>query len=256
MHPVGGLVTDYAELPELLSSEQPVYAIGAHALHAGDSAPRSLLEMAQGYASLIERRDSRGPCQLFGWSMGGLLAQAVACELEACGADVHLVGLVDAYTRHPPYALSARAEAVGALRSMILAHNRERPGGRDLRRLLTELAREKPEEMVARAETLGLLPAGVLTADELLAMARARALHGSLVASHTPSVCKAPLLVWMAEEALPGTEREWAERSTGGVTESRVSGNHFTVLRRPQIERIAADLRAIASKRYGVAAAR
>lgn len=39
----------------------------------------------------------QGPCHVAGWSVGGIIAQAVAVELRAAGREVGLVALLDSY---------------------------------------------------------------------------------------------------------------------------------------------------------------
>jgi len=54
-----------------------------------------MTEMARDYATLIQQRQPEGPYTLAGFSLGGLLALATAHELEARGAQIKLVGLID-----------------------------------------------------------------------------------------------------------------------------------------------------------------
>lgn len=53
--------------------------------------------MAADYADHIQKIQPEGPYLLLGWSAGGLIAHAVACELQARGERTALLAILDAY---------------------------------------------------------------------------------------------------------------------------------------------------------------
>jgi enterobactin synthetase component F len=53
--------------------------------------------MAAGYVDEILRLQSRGPYHLAGWSVGGILAQAMAVELRKRDLEVGVLVMLDAY---------------------------------------------------------------------------------------------------------------------------------------------------------------
>ena len=59
--------------------------------------PRSIDEMAADYVSLIRKIQPAGPYNLLGWSFGGLVAHAIATQLQAMGEEVALLALLDSY---------------------------------------------------------------------------------------------------------------------------------------------------------------
>jgi thioesterase domain-containing protein len=61
-----------------------------------DTAPRSLREMAARYADRIQADHPDGPYHLLGWSFGGVVAHAVAVELQRRGGVVARLVLLDA----------------------------------------------------------------------------------------------------------------------------------------------------------------
>jgi len=98
IHPAGGLSWCYGALARALPTPRTVHGIQAPALALDGRAPAaSLAEMARGYADLLQSMQARGPYHLAGWSVGGILAQAVAVELQARGHAVGAVALLDAY---------------------------------------------------------------------------------------------------------------------------------------------------------------
>jgi enterobactin synthetase component F len=53
--------------------------------------------LAETYANRIESLHTEGPVHVAGWSVGGILAQAIAVALQARGRSVGMVALLDAY---------------------------------------------------------------------------------------------------------------------------------------------------------------
>ena len=97
IHPAGGLSWCYGGLARMLAPRRSVYGLQAPALSPDRPLPPSLAELAVDYARRIRAVRPNGPYHLLGWSVGGILAQAVAVELRRQGAEVGVVALLDAY---------------------------------------------------------------------------------------------------------------------------------------------------------------
>lgn len=98
IHPAGGLSWCYGTLARALPTPRTVHGLQASALALdGQPAADSLACLARGYADRVLALQSSGPYHLAGWSVGGILAQAVAAELQARGQTVGTVALLDAY---------------------------------------------------------------------------------------------------------------------------------------------------------------
>ncbi len=93
VHPGGGLGWAYQSLGGLLDC--PIIAV-QQILEDGDSEPQSIAEMANIYASRIQRYYPAGPYHLLGWSFGGVVAHEVAVELQRRGCAVTRLILLDA----------------------------------------------------------------------------------------------------------------------------------------------------------------
>jgi thioesterase domain-containing protein/acyl carrier protein len=99
--PAGNLPWCYARLARHIGSGCPVYG-----LHAPDD-PRHAVEHpnveaeATYYIDEIRRVQPEGPYRLLGWSIGGLVAFAMARQLRSDGEQVELLGLIDAYPPDP-----------------------------------------------------------------------------------------------------------------------------------------------------------
>ncbi|GJF31178.1 hypothetical protein KNE206_38780 [Kitasatospora sp. NE20-6] len=97
IHPGGGISWSYSGLLNHIGPQHPVYAIQARGLRRPETLPASYEEMAADYAEQIRKIQPEGPYLLLGWSAGGLIAHAIACELQARGERTALLAILDAY---------------------------------------------------------------------------------------------------------------------------------------------------------------
>jgi thioesterase domain-containing protein len=96
---VGGNVLGFYALAKCLDADQPVYGIQAQALLPDREAVLGLKQMAAQYVQDMRAVCPEGPYHLLGFSFGGLVAYEIAQQLEAQGAKVGLLGMLD--TRQP-----------------------------------------------------------------------------------------------------------------------------------------------------------
>ncbi|WP_435136023.1 amino acid adenylation domain-containing protein, partial [Actinacidiphila sp. bgisy144] len=97
VHPGGGISWSYSGLLNHLGPQHPVYALQARGLGRPEPLPASYEEMAADYADQVQKIQPEGPYLLLGWSAGGLIAHALACELRARGERTALLAILDAY---------------------------------------------------------------------------------------------------------------------------------------------------------------
>ncbi|WUK17151.1 amino acid adenylation domain-containing protein [Kitasatospora sp. NBC_00374] len=97
VHPGGGISWSYSGLLNHLGPQHPVYALQARGLGRPEPLPTSYEEMAADYADHVQKIQPQGPYLLLGWSAGGLIAHALACELQARGERTALLAILDAY---------------------------------------------------------------------------------------------------------------------------------------------------------------
>jgi amino acid adenylation domain-containing protein/non-ribosomal peptide synthase protein (TIGR01720 family) len=90
LHAVSGVSWPYQVLGEYIDG--PIVGIQQSATDS----PGSLSEMAATYADRIQAEQPSGPYHLLGWSFGGVVAHAVAVELQRRGAVVARLVLLDA----------------------------------------------------------------------------------------------------------------------------------------------------------------
>jgi len=63
--------------------------------------PNSVGEMAADYLNIIRKIQPTGPYNLLGWSFGGLVAHAIATQLQSMGEEVALLAMLDSYPVRP-----------------------------------------------------------------------------------------------------------------------------------------------------------
>ncbi|MFF0436259.1 amino acid adenylation domain-containing protein [Streptomyces sp. NPDC004327] len=112
VHPVAGLGWRYASLLTGLDADHPVYGLQARGLRGTEPLAASLGELAEDYVREIRRVQPEGPYHLLGWSLGGILAQAVATTLQDQGHEVALLALLDAYPAAPGAAGTGTPEQI------------------------------------------------------------------------------------------------------------------------------------------------
>jgi amino acid adenylation domain-containing protein len=93
IHPGGGMSWAYHSLGYYLDC--PIIGI-QQVLQSGEAEPQSVRDMAKNYADRIQKIDPTGPYNLLGWSFGGVVAQALAIELQRRGGVIARLILLDA----------------------------------------------------------------------------------------------------------------------------------------------------------------
>jgi nonribosomal peptide synthetase DhbF len=117
IHPAGGFSWPYARFIRHIPSERPIHGLQARSLLHRDDHPNSIEEMAADYVDLIRAIQPSGPYHLLGWSFGGLVAHAMATQLQRSGEEVALLALLDSYPRervHPTNDMEAEEQLLFA----------------------------------------------------------------------------------------------------------------------------------------------
>jgi len=102
VHGLGGSVMELAALARRIDTPAPIYGIQAKGLHEHEAPLSTIEEMADCYLALLRNVQQQGPYRLAGYSMGGLIALEMAQRLQAAGATIDpLVMLDTAQPRRP-----------------------------------------------------------------------------------------------------------------------------------------------------------
>ncbi|KQU06384.1 hypothetical protein ASG56_01460 [Rhodococcus sp. Leaf7] len=96
VHPAIGLSWSYTGLLPHLDPSIPVLGLQARGIAVAAPAPASISEIARDYVNTVRTQFPEGPYRLLGWSLGGLIAHAMAIEFHKLGETVELI-IMDAY---------------------------------------------------------------------------------------------------------------------------------------------------------------
>jgi amino acid adenylation domain-containing protein len=101
VHPGIAGAEAYLELAACLDKKQPFYAIDSYNLYSGNAPIKSIKKLAALYIKHLKRVIPNGPYYLGGWSLGGMLAHEMACQLTKRGQRVKMVYLLDSFCFAP-----------------------------------------------------------------------------------------------------------------------------------------------------------
>jgi thioesterase domain-containing protein len=244
-HPAGGEVMAYHSLAACLG--QSVIGVQSRAVGGAQPEHQRLEGMAADYAHAIIERQPKGPYRLLGWSMGGVLAMNVARLLEDGGERVSFVGLLDSHAPDVDEEPDPLLVPAVALADALAGLDRIDPAEIDelRRRLRGKPLHERLREVIAWAGTHQLL-----VSDRPLALlerqAELAAVHERLMLAHRLPLINADVTVWWAEDDLDHGHRRtaWRRYTWGAVREESLPGNHFTMLRPPNVSVAAKRIRA------------
>ncbi|WP_189111807.1 alpha/beta fold hydrolase, partial [Streptomyces camponoticapitis] len=226
VHPGGGFGWCYAGVPRMLGAGRPVHAFQARGLDGRPDAilPGTLGEMAADYLGHARELQPTGPLHLLGWSLGGVVAHAMAVEAQRRGWEVGALIMLDSYPA-PDLGADVRA-AVGDFADIeALTAEAIGPG-------LTagQLLGRGGEDGDGRAEAV--LRRVVTNNLQLLGGHRPGVFHGDA------------LLVPAGLEPVPGGPRSrWAPYVTGELTVAPVRSTHGELLAAERSEALGEVLR-------------
>ena len=105
VHPVGGTILQYRALARRLGVQRPFYALQSPALE-GNPLPHdiSIEALARRYLDAVRTVAPKGPYLLGGWSFGGLVAFEMAQALRHAGEEVELLALLDSHAQNDSHA--------------------------------------------------------------------------------------------------------------------------------------------------------
>jgi amino acid adenylation domain-containing protein len=210
VHPGVGVSWVYAGLDLGL----PVVGLQAAGLRAGEPPAADVATMAWDYARQVRGVQSSGPYHLLGWSFGGIVAHEMALILQAQGATVASLTLLDCYPSIP----------------------RVRPVDLDPDRAMGQVLYSvgvAAGERVTPAEAVRLLrtaahPLATLDVDTLERVAAVFANNRAIQSAHRPSGVFTGDLLFLeaAKDDRPERPHDWQPYVSGEVRTSSVPCQH------------------------------
>ncbi|WP_425439069.1 amino acid adenylation domain-containing protein [Rhodococcus tukisamuensis] len=226
VHPIVGLSWCYTGFAAYLDRDRPVYGIQSPAAVGGEEPAGSIDELAARYLREIRRIQPEGPYHLVGWSLGGVIAHAMAVQLQEAGQQVGALALLDSYATPqeqdtadelPVDDLLAGFGVEAALGELRDLGDLGDPGNPDPLAMFDDLA------------ALGG-PLSVLTRERAQRLLDAATHNGDLMARHRPGVFDGDVLFFSAvveDPALTRAVGTWQPFVAGRIANHAVESTHW-----------------------------
>jgi enterobactin synthetase component F len=249
VHSVVGVAWSFAGLLRHIGPRTPLYGLQARGLNRDDGPPPDSIDaMAADYVREMRSVQPKGPYRLLGWSLGGLIAQSMAAQIEAAGENVEFLGLLDAFPFRPAAHLSGERALIGAVLQFLGVNAEELPRAPQTMDELADILFEKFDVFSA--------PVIAKAGFDAAALRRSfqRVVRNGVAAAlaHRPAVVDAPLLVVRAAGETLASLETMVERQTGAwqaytrglVDEVDLDCRHFAMLNAEPLDAIGPKIRA------------
>ncbi|MDV6305700.1 amino acid adenylation domain-containing protein [Rhodococcus cerastii] len=204
VHPAIGIAWSYYSL--LGETDRPLYGLQVPGINDGEASPASIEEFAERYVREIRGVQAHGPYHLVGWSLGGVIAHAVATQLQSEGEDVALLALVDAQLSAPEdateFGIDDLARQLGV-------------EGDSVEEIAAQLRKSRSE-------------LGFLTVEHLERMYQPVVDAPGWVAAHVPPVFKGDIHYVAAQGSEGPTQ--WQDYVAGQISQHRIDVRHENML--------------------------
>jgi thioesterase domain-containing protein/acyl carrier protein len=266
VHPGSGTVFHYAALARHLGLDQPFYGLQDPILYEGGDPNITLEERAARYIEALREIQPHGPYFLGGWSFGGHVAFQMAQYLESKGEEVALLALLD--TAAPSHSLMDSADD-GELLAVIISElfSYHEGDATSLQQLTDDLRRLGPEAQLSyaraklREHSITELRNLQVSFFLMLFKSRLKVLREYAAQRYAGQIT---LILASEETTAPDTReldfdasyatRGWDELSAEPVKVYHVPGKHSTICMEPQVQVLAARLKACLAESQRVTA--
>lgn len=246
IHPVIGLGWGFSGLASLLPERYPVYALQHAKPVLEDRAASDLCTLARMHLKEIRNIQPSGPYHLLGWSMGGLLAHAIAGILQRERETVAMLALLDAYP-YQEHAARQPMDSPETVRAVMDFLSIDLPAGMGMPATLEELADTILAVELAQVPTQ--LRGHGSTIDKLASDLRRITLHNvRLVRSFKPKPTELDMIFVRASQRggsgadsiVEDSVDVWSRHNTGAIRHFDLDCRHQDMLQPGNIEKLAA----------------
>jgi amino acid adenylation domain-containing protein len=241
LHPLGGSLLAYQPLLRLMPPAVPVWGVRSPTAAGGGEEHEDAASMVHTYAVEISERLRTPLVALFGWSLGGLIALAVAAELEQRGLQIGFVEIWDVGSGTEER-LDDRESVRSALRAVYGA------GSESQQAAVLELVPEGSvldgrlmDAVLERTRTLGTA-ADLTTFQRDLQVIRHQT---ALFRDWQIRALRADVhVVYAAPSLRDGSvaRTDWGRFTSGAWTEATVRADHYQMVRSPAVMETALGL--------------
>jgi len=255
LHGLGGNVYGFVEMAGLLGPDQPVYGIQAVGLDGRCPRHVSVEEMAAHYVKEITSFQPHGPVYLSGYSLGGLIAWEVSCQLQRAGRTVAFLGLLDSCPIGGVPWIFYTLVMVSYLPRRSLVH---------LRNWWGLPFREKFQYLAGRYHALVFWWRDNQTSPALVSATPMVSADRPKIQGHDYYVAVAmsyrlkshpgPASVFFSDQAMSGWRWYWRYMARGGASFHPVPGGHLDILKPPYLSVLATTLKSVINQKQAAAA--
>jgi amino acid adenylation domain-containing protein len=248
IHAVGGSVLSYLDLARHIGAGQPIYGLHARGLDAGQQPHTRIEDMAAEYLEAIRMVQPDGPYLLGGWSMGGVVAFEIACQLQKQNEQVALLGLIDSVA---PSTWKTVAQNDSELR-LLLNFAQDLGFTPNLlsvteEELLPMSSEERLSYLEEQAKSAKLIPEDI-DHSRVVRLYEVFKTNIKALQQYEPAA-KTRRITLISSEQTANTFSDstlgWNELSTEGVEVFTVPGSHhYSIVRKPAVENLAQQLKA------------
>lgn len=241
LHPLGGSLLAYQPLLRLIPSAVPVWGVRSPTAAGAGEEHEDAASMVRTYATEISERLSARSVALFGWSLGGLIALAVAAELEQLGLQVEFAEIWDVGSGTEER-LDDRESLRSALRAVYGADSESQQAA--VLELVTKdsvLDGRLVQAVLERTQPLGTA-ADLTTFQRNLQVIRHQT---ALFRDWRPKAVCADVHVVYAQPSLRDgsvARTDWGRFTSGAWTEATVGADHYQMMRTPAVTETAQGL--------------
>ena len=240
VHAIGGQVLSYGELSQELGRDQPFYGLQSPPADFFPESATSIEQMATLYNREVRAVQPSGPYLIGGWSMGGLVAWEMAQQLKKEGEAIDLLTLIDTNPPSRYREANDRTDEMSILARFAL--DMCRLVGRDPRPLAEQFSRSNEQDQWKMVQE-ALCTYGVLAPEtahaEMTALLGVFTRNSLAMNNYVLSPAEQPIVFFRSAEAPERLSESWTTWAGGGIQFHSVPGDHFTMLRRPNVRVIA-----------------
>jgi surfactin family lipopeptide synthetase C len=236
VHPTGGSVHWYVDLVHELPHPRAVYGLQAVGLDGAEDPDTSIDTMVARYAAAVKAQYPSGPVSVAGWSLGVIVAYALAVRLLQMGYEVIMLGVIDQgpeppISRDPADSAELLADIFGA------------PLGIDADFLRTMPDEDRYLHVLRLARKKGLVPF-TLRRKQFMRYLRLNMLEGNAWRAYKPAPYPGRITLFRSEETREDSRiiAGWEKLASEGVEVVDVPGDHLSMMHSPYVRTLAARL--------------
>jgi thioesterase domain-containing protein len=247
VHPGAGSVLCYSELAQRLGTAQPFYGLQAAGLEDAQTPRSTVAAMAAAYLDALRTVQPQGPYRLGGWSFGGLVAFAMAQQLQAQGQAVALLALIDSWAPLPGAAPPSDELTLLAWFAQDLGRMFGKPVPLTLDALRQIAPAQRLDYVLGVAHAAEVLPPDI-DAEQIQRALAVYAANTQAQAAYQAQPYAGPVALFRASEQImpvsPGPLLGWEAFVTGGIALHAIPGDHYSMMRPPHVQVLAECLSA------------